>query len=96
MWCFEAEAFSRAVVETVHSQFDVASVIDSKAIFFGKNCLKPITDLMMPNSGSTVCFLSAYSIRPSLVLSLYAIFCIGVASAPQGSGSVKRSRQPGW
>jgi len=25
-----------------------------------KNCLNPITDLMMPNTGSTVCFLSAY------------------------------------
>src|ERR1017187_10739413 len=39
----------------------------------------PITDLMMPNTGSGVCLRSAYSFLPRGVFSRYAIFCTAVA-----------------
>lgn len=46
-----------------------------------ENCLKPITDLIMPNTGSTVCLRSAYAALPAFVLSRYAIACNGAGSA---------------
>ena len=38
-----------------------------------ENCLNPITDLMMPKTGSTVCLRSPYRARPALVASRCAI-----------------------
>ena len=61
-----------------------------------RNWRKPRTDLMMPNTGSTVCFLSAYALRPAFVLSRYAMHSAAVAVSGNGTGSVKRSRQPTW
>ena len=61
-----------------------------------RNWRKPKTDLMMPNTGSTVCFLSAYAARPVFVLSRCAMRSAGVAEADSGAGSVKRSRHLAW
>lgn len=56
-----------------------------------RNWRKPKTDLMMPNTGSTVCFLSAYAARPVFVLSRCAMRSAAVAVSDKGAGSVKRS-----
>jgi len=61
-----------------------------------ENCLNPSTDLMIPNTGSTVCLRNAYRVRPNLVLSLWAIFRAAVALSGNASGSLWRSRQSGW
>lgn len=46
-----------------------------------RHCRYPITDLMMPNTGSGVCLRSPYSFLPRGVFSRYAIFCSAVAES---------------
>lgn len=55
----------------------------------------PSTDLMMPNTGSTLCLRGAYAARPARVLSRWVMRCTGVADSGNAPGSVKRSAKCG-
>jgi hypothetical protein len=48
---FEAEAFSGTVIEAMHGEGDLMRVMESKRIFFGKNCrMRPFMFSLAPRS----------------------------------------------
>src|SRR4029077_9537463 len=60
-----------------------------------RNWRNPITDLMIPNTGSGVCLRRAYLFLPSLVWSRWRIASIGVGFSGGVGSSTKRSASVG-